>query len=203
MVCMPKARRHDDQLRARLLSRAAQVVSAEGAGALSLRALAAAEGTSTSAIYSLFGGKDGLLLAIFRDGFARFAERQRAVPRTGDAVADLFGLGRAYFAWAREHPHLFAIMFGGALGEWTPPEEALLESLAGLSPLSEVVAELPGLRLPANVAVPIVWGAVHGVIDLAGCGALPVDDAALAAIYEEAMVSVHRGITDSPSAAGA
>lgn len=55
--------------------------------------------------------------------------------------------------------------------------------------------------MPVEVAVPIVWSAVHGVVDLAGCGALPVDEDTLEALHEQAMVTVHRGITLAPGLA--
>ncbi|QKJ18719.1 TetR family transcriptional regulator [Microbacterium hominis] len=54
-------------------------------GALSLRTLAAGEGTPTSAIYSLFGGKDGLLEAVYRDSFRRVGEATRGSARRADA----------------------------------------------------------------------------------------------------------------------
>ncbi|MET0798548.1 MAG: TetR family transcriptional regulator, partial [Rhodococcus sp. (in: high G+C Gram-positive bacteria)] len=54
---MARPRIHDAELRTRLLEAAAETVARHGVDSLSLRKLAAAQGTSTTAIYSLFGGR--------------------------------------------------------------------------------------------------------------------------------------------------
>ena len=107
--------------------------------ALSLRTLAAEVGTSTTAVYSLFGGKPALLGALFEESFSSFGASQQAVPVTGDTLADLLALGRAYWTWARAHPDLYGVMFGQVLGGFacTPEQEASAEATIG--PLSTAV----------------------------------------------------------------
>src|SRR3954469_7471977 len=104
---MARPRVHDENLRSQLLETAGRLVTEEGIAALSLRTLAAKAGTSTTAVYSLFGGKPALLGALFEESFTSFGKSQRAVPITGDALTDLTALGRAYWRWARRHPHLY------------------------------------------------------------------------------------------------
>ena len=58
---MPRPKTHDDALRRRLLERAGELLSTEGPGAVSLRKIATDVNTSTTAVYSLFGGKPALL----------------------------------------------------------------------------------------------------------------------------------------------
>jgi AcrR family transcriptional regulator len=83
-----------------------------GPEALQARTLTAEVGTSTQAVYTLFGGMPGLFEAIVVDGFARFARHVEAVPTTDDPVADFFAQGRAYCEWALGHPQLYRLMFG-------------------------------------------------------------------------------------------
>ena len=61
---MARPKVHDEVLRGRLLERARTLLSSQGPAALSLRTLAADVGTSTTAVYALFGGKPGLLEAL-------------------------------------------------------------------------------------------------------------------------------------------
>ena len=83
-----------------------------GPETLRARALTAEVGTSTQALYTLFGGMPGLFEALVADGFRRFAEFVAAVPGTDDPVADFFAQGAAFAEWALTHPHLYRLMFG-------------------------------------------------------------------------------------------
>lgn len=116
--------------RERLLEVARRAVEESGPEVLRARALTAAVGTSTQAIYTLFGGMPGLLAAIVADGFARFAAHVAAVPESEDPVADFFAKGWTYSEWALTHPQLYRLMFGLTGGELR--QHAGLEmSLAG------------------------------------------------------------------------
>jgi AcrR family transcriptional regulator len=83
-----------------------------GPEALQARRLTAEVGTSTQAIYTLFGGMPGLFEAIVAEGFGRFARHVDSVPATDDPVADFFSEGWAYCDWALSHPQLYRLMFG-------------------------------------------------------------------------------------------
>ncbi len=103
---MPRPKVYDDRLRSRLITGAAATLAAGGPEALSLRPLAAAEGTSTSAVYAMFGGKAGLVAAVVDAAQRSFIAAQKAAPTTADAQADLTALGHAYRDWAQAHPAL-------------------------------------------------------------------------------------------------
>jgi AcrR family transcriptional regulator len=102
---------HADQ-RARLLEVALQLLEDSGPEALQARKLTDEVGTSTQAVYTLFGGMPGLIEAIVADGFVRFAGHVAAVPETDDPVADFFTKGWAFSDWALSHPQLYRLMFG-------------------------------------------------------------------------------------------
>lgn len=124
-------------MRLRLLDRAGELLSAEGAKALSLRRLAADVDTSTTAVYSLFGSKPDLVSALYVEGFRRLQARMAAVERTGDAVEDLVRLGLAYRESALADPHLHSIMFTRAVPGFEPNEEVARLARATLRPLIE------------------------------------------------------------------
>src|SRR5215467_4809505 len=82
------ARPRDEQGR-RILEAASELLSKEGANALSVRRIAAAAGCSTMGLYSRFGGKDGVVDELYAEGFERLVEAMRQNPLTDDPLADL------------------------------------------------------------------------------------------------------------------
>src|SRR5919204_1049002 len=80
-------------LRVALLDAAGELLSAEGPGALTTRRLADAAGTTTQSIYTLFGGKEGIVRAMYREGYARLEARIRKVRDTDNPLADLYQQG--------------------------------------------------------------------------------------------------------------
>jgi AcrR family transcriptional regulator len=185
---MARPRTHDEALRLRLLDRASQLLSAEGPKALSLRKLAGDAGTSTTAVYALFGSKPGLVDAVRIAGFRRFEARLKAVESSDDPVEDLVRLGLAYRECALADPRLYSVMFTRALpGFETSPEAAEL-SRRMLGPVIDAItaARSADPRAdPAAIAVG-VWGLLHGLMSLETNGNLPPGLDAGAA-YERAL----------------
>jgi len=170
---VPRPRPHDDALRASLVELASRTIADGGTRALSLRTLAAAAGTTTAAVYTLFGGRDGLVRAVVDEGFRRFADRLAAVPRTGDPGADLFALGLAYRDNALANPHFYRVMFAPAPGEDTPPTTevpTLVRPTFGV--LRDAVARLPHVPDAEELALRL-WSLVHGLVSLELAGLLP------------------------------
>lgn len=195
---MPRPRSHDDALRDRLLDAAAATVSTAGVTALSLRSLAAEVGTSTSAVYALFGGRPELVQALYLQAFSGFGESQRAVPVTEDPLADLVALGHSYREWALAHRHLYAIMFGGALAGIEPDETAAEPSRAAMEPLLAAVrrgldAGVLGHGTVESIALAI-WSSVHGAVSLElTVGLLDLPRAQLDAQYDAVIAAIVRG----------
>ncbi|GAA2161556.1 MULTISPECIES: TetR/AcrR family transcriptional regulator [Glycomyces] len=122
---MPRPRKRDyETLRRELIDAGGRLLAEEGPAALSTRRVAQATGTSTTAVYNLFGDKAGLVREMFLEGFDRLTAAFAAVPRTGDPAADLLALGDAYRANARDNPHLYELMFGRPVPEFRPDAEA-------------------------------------------------------------------------------
>jgi AcrR family transcriptional regulator len=82
----------------------------DGLEGLSVRGLADRIGTSTRAVYSLFGSKDGLLVALGARAFTMLGAAIADLPATEDPAADLVDAGVAVFRrFAIGHPSLFRI----------------------------------------------------------------------------------------------
>ena len=114
----PKLR--TDELRSRLLDEALRLLEADGPSAVRARTVAGAAGSSTAALYELFGDKSGLVRALFFESFALLDERQRALAHSGDARADLEALLATTREFAQQRPMLFDLMFGRPFEEFDP-----------------------------------------------------------------------------------
>ena len=110
---MGRPREHGESTRAALLAAAERIVAEGGPTALSVRAVAQNAGTTTRAVYSLFGSKDGLLVdALARDAFQFLFTEIERLKETDDPVADLIAVGVPVFRrLVREHPALYRIAF--------------------------------------------------------------------------------------------
>ena len=107
---MGRPREHDQQTAVALLDAAERIVLLDGLDGLSVRRLADDVGTTTRAVYSLFGSKDGLLVALGTRAFELLGAAINELAVTDDPAADLVEAGVAVFRrFALEHPTLFRI----------------------------------------------------------------------------------------------
>jgi AcrR family transcriptional regulator len=154
----------DPEVRVALLDLAARIVGREGTQALTARRLATELGTSTTAVYTHFGGMDGLRREVRRDGFARLTDLFDTVPETGDPVADLSALGWAYCFNGVVNAHLYRAVF------LEPPIDADDEAVgraAVQQPIDAVARSIEAGRFdpadPEALAVQL-WTASHGMV---------------------------------------
>jgi len=170
---MARPRVHDDAVRERLLEVASQAVAERGADGVALRDVASRAGTSTTAVYSLFGGRPELLAAVGEEAFRRFAAHLDAAPRTGDPRADLLALGLAYRESALADPHFYRIMFdvpgAGARAPGHPSTHDTPTFLVLRDAVRAVVGDSPA-DASVEDAAHALWALVHGlvVLELAG-----------------------------------
>ncbi|MER6348052.1 TetR/AcrR family transcriptional regulator [Streptomyces sp. NPDC001595] len=159
-------------LRARLVDVGVDLVSREGAQALTLREIARRAGVSHGAPRRYFPTHLELLSAIARRGFDALGER------TGDAIGDgtaspreqLAALGRAYLEFALGNPGMYELMF----------RHDLLESghlgLRDTSlPLFGALVDLVGRVRPdadARAVAGALWANLHGIAQLWSWGSL-------------------------------
>lgn len=182
---------HTDSLRQDLLAVTADLVDRQGPARVTLRDVAAAAGTSTTAVYSLFGGKSQLLTAVVDEGFRSFGESQVAA-----APGGLLGLGIAYRKWALGHQALYRLMFGGALASYVECSPTPEVAAGAMDPLINAVAAAQsagGVRpAPPEAVAVAIWGQVHGLVSLELAEVGP-PDAEWESVYGLALEAVTRG----------
>jgi AcrR family transcriptional regulator len=147
---MGRPRVHDEQTAEALLDTAERMIEADGPDGLSLRRIAEQAQTTTRAVYSLFGSKDGLVGALAHRAFAMLSTGIRALPASEDPAADLVKAGVTVFRrFAVDHPSLFTLAFqrrdaipSQAWPDLRPAQQA---ALAGLHQRIARLGEASGL----------------------------------------------------------
>jgi AcrR family transcriptional regulator len=174
---VPRPKTHDDALRVRLLHRAGELLSTEGPSALSLRRLAADVNTSTTAVYSLFGGKPALLDALYDEGFRRFGERLAKVPETDDPVEDIIQIALTYRESALADRQFYLVMFSKVVPDFQPTHETYLAASETFVPVVKTTQRAidSGAFVGAGPeAIGLaLWSLAHGLVGLELHGILP------------------------------
>ncbi|MEU9047280.1 MULTISPECIES: TetR/AcrR family transcriptional regulator [unclassified Kitasatospora] len=192
-----------DAVRAVILDRAIALLVAEGPAALTVRRIAAEIGSSTKVLYTMFGGKEGLLDALYREGFARLRRAQEQVPRGDDPLAYLAALGRAYRERAIAEPAYYRVMFEQPVTEFRPSDEALAmaEGAFDASAVAVDACMAAGVFRPgdAHEVSKIFWAATHGAVSLELAGHFAPAEAGPR--YEALMAALGRafGAGDPPA----
>lgn len=183
----------DPDQRVELLRAAAMLLAQEGPGALTVRRIAAEAGYSTMGVYSRFGGKDGIVEALFVEGFHGLGEAMTGVPETDDPLTDMLGCGRAYRRFALDHPTSYAVMFERVVPGYEPTESAQIiangtfELLVGRVRRAMELGALPAADAPETAQR--IWAACHGWVSLEIHGLIKIDDPDGAA-FERSMVAL-------------
>ena len=161
-------------MRTRLVAAALEVLRREGAAALTVRNITQLAGCSTTGVYTYFGGKPGLVEAIYVDGFDSF---DRAV---GEALATgaFVEAGHAYRRWALANPTQYMVMFGGAVPDFVPSPAAHERSLRSFLDLADAVGAAFPDEDPGERAYHY-WATLHGyvMLEIAGMTAPGRDEA--------------------------
>ncbi|MGI5291836.1 TetR/AcrR family transcriptional regulator [Nonomuraea polychroma] len=165
------ARTKDPAVRSLLIDRAAQMLSARQP--VTLRSLVAGTGVSTMAVYTYFGGMDGLWKAMRQEGFTRLAAKLDAVSPSADAVRDLAALGAAYLSNALADPDLYRVMFdaGFELEDTAAADETLhhlVRAIERATATGRFRDDIDPLELAAQS-----WTIGHGLASLVATGPLP------------------------------
>lgn len=162
LTLMARPKTHDEAVRQRLLEAASSAIGAGGRSALSVRAVAEEAGTTTAAVYSLFGSREALIEAVVNEGFRRFASHLETVNRSDDPALDLIALGVAYRANAVRNPHFYRVMFGpvadsGSRNRGEGTFALLVAAVARAGECEGAEARRRAERL---------WAYVHGLVSL-------------------------------------
>jgi AcrR family transcriptional regulator len=121
-----------------------------GAPALSLRAVAREVGMASSAVYRYFPSRDDLLTRLIIDGYDDLGAAAEAADVPSAPPGDRWlAACRAVRAWARAHPHEYALLYGSPVPGYRAPQDTV----------------------PAAARVGVLLGTILG--DAARSGALP------------------------------
>ncbi|WP_280313408.1 TetR/AcrR family transcriptional regulator [Nocardia abscessus] len=158
-------------VRNQLIERAAQMLRTREP--VTLRSVVAGTGLSTMAVYTYFGGMDGLWQAMRQEGFTRLAAELNSVTPTTDPVRDLAALGAAYLSNALANPDLYRVMFDAGFELEDPA--AADETLRCLVRAVERAKDIGRFRPDVDPLVLATqsWTIGHGLVSLVASGPLP------------------------------
>jgi AcrR family transcriptional regulator len=162
-----KKRYHHGDLRHAALDIALDILERQGAQSLNLRAVAERAGVTPMALYRHFDDKAALLSAIGRHGFTLLRQRMDEATVEGPGWRKLAAWGVAYVLFARDHPDVYRLMFGGPPTWQDEAERASLperpETVFGLI-TALMRAELPAEEV--DLAMLTASSFIHGLASL-------------------------------------
>jgi len=199
---------HHGNLKESLLQTALEMIDREGLEAITLRELSTRLGTSRSAIYRHFSGKDALMKAVINSGFKKLdlAVSPAFNAAEKDFLERFHDMGMAYVTFAIHNPNLYRLLFGPAMSrereEMCESEKPDLHKLkngdsseevvkndeeSGFHKLAALIIQGQEERIfkagePVLVATAI-WALLHGLSSLVIDGHLSVSDN-VEAVYE-------------------
>jgi AcrR family transcriptional regulator len=107
-------------MRERVLEAAMDMLARDGVAQFTTRRLAQRAGTSTPAVYELFGDKAGLVREVFFEGFRLLRQYLDQVRPSQDPRAELISIIESLRMFAREHSVLADLMFSRPFADFDP-----------------------------------------------------------------------------------
>lgn len=155
------------ELAVQLVDAALRVLAEHGVGELTVRRVAEEAGSSTMGVYSRFGGRAGLLEALYQRSFNLLAQDLAAVPATHDPLHDLRELADGYRAFALAGPQRYLFMFSRPLTDFEPDSglhAAVLQTT--FVPFIDAVRRSGAEGLGTTRAAYCLWCVMHGLVGL-------------------------------------
>ena len=151
-----------------LLRAAAAILSNEGLSALTIRNVAKAVNVSTKMIYTHFGGKDGLLDALYLYSFASLTDAFLSHGSSEDPRRKLAALMSAYRSFALNEPAFYSVMFGDLGRSWEAPHSSRKKAWMSFRTLRLTVSDYLGDKRSSEATriTYLLWAAAHGVVSL-------------------------------------
>ena len=163
-----------------LLASAAEILETEGPEALSVRRIAAAAGVAPMGVYNHFDSKNGIIEALFIQGFERLREALTTIAEIQDPYEALREAGRRYRALAKAHPMVYQLMFLRTLPGYEPSLAALEVAARAFDSLVAAVqrAMVAGVIAegPLTETAQLIWASIHGWVSLELLGIGMIED---------------------------
>ncbi|ETW14704.1 TetR family transcriptional regulator [Roseivivax marinus] len=169
---MPKRGYHHGNLRQALVDAALVLIEEKGPAGFTLSEAAKRAGVTPAAVYRHFDGREDLIAEAARQGYEMFCEVMERAYQSGQpsALAAFEATGRAYLAFAREHPGHYISMFESGVAVNRSPELAQVAHRAWsvLERAADDLAQhIPAdRRPPGSMFSAHIWAMSHGVVEL-------------------------------------
>lgn len=161
-------------------------LATEGAGGLSLRAVAREMGMVSSAIYRYFPSRDDLLTTLIIDAYNAIGEAveqaEAACPRD-EFRARWMATCHALRDWAVAHPHEYALIYGSPVPGYHAPQDTVAARVRDVAVLGRIIADAwsagalrsPSVEPPAELEADAtaLRGLMPGVPDSVILQAMP------------------------------
>ncbi len=168
---------HHGNLKEALIQAALDLIAQKGPAGFTFAEAARSAGVSPAAPYRHFRDRDELLASIAQQGFELFEKQLSTAWDDGrpDTFVAFSRVGKAYLAFAREHPAYYSAMFESGVPVQDNP--ALLMASERAFAIIRAAAERLVALAPPNVPRPPammmalhIWSLSHGIASLFGRG---------------------------------
>ena len=158
----------DSHSRERFLEAALTVLLKHGVPGLTVRSVAEAAGASTIGVYTRFGGRNGVLDALYERTFEMLHEEFAGVPRVaGDPAAGILALARSYRRFALDSPARYTFMFEQSVPGFEPdPDLRAVAQRSTFDMLVDRVAPMTPPERDPNVTGYLIWTTMHGLVSI-------------------------------------
>ncbi|MEO1610527.1 MAG: helix-turn-helix domain-containing protein [Pseudomonadota bacterium] len=157
------------ELRTTILNVAADALLESGSKGLTVRHLANEAETTTQAIYTLFGGKQGIVEALYEEGWQRLSNDLETIERDADPLEYLISIGLCYSHFAYENATFYQLIVGRSIGEFKVPNQ----KIKYVGPWQRftsgaIIRAIDEGMLSGSIEEigQLLWAICHGVIDL-------------------------------------
>ena len=172
--------REKEEIQRRILDAAREILVSEGPEAVTMRRIAERIEYTPTALYFHFRDKDELLRRLCVEDFGKLAARFQVLARVPDPVERLRMLGRAYVAFAVEHPHPYRFLFmtpaprvarpagdDDSPADRRDPAQALYSFLLQSVTTAVETGRFHGNVTDPHLAAQTLWAGLHGAASLA------------------------------------
>jgi AcrR family transcriptional regulator len=162
--------REKDDIRARILATAWQMVKDEGWQSLSIRKIAGAVDYSIPVIYDHFENKEAIVFEFARQGFQLLTKSiQKSVEKSDDPAEQLKAIADAYWKFASKHKEYYQLMYGmGMAGceiEKCFPERSDFRSIV-MNPIKILISQGKNPEDNPFLKYFTFWSILHGLISI-------------------------------------
>jgi AcrR family transcriptional regulator len=166
-----------EQIRAMALDAAERLLTEEGLGGLSTRAIAKRMGYTSGTLYQAFQNLDDLVLQLNRRTILGMADAlDKAVKPEATAAANVRSICRAYLRFGREHRPHWDLLFQRRWPDgFVYPAWYVAEMGKSLVPFEHELSRLLGAKADPHkvtLAGRAIWCAIHGIHALYASGRL-------------------------------